>query len=112
MDTAEEDAADQHPQHHGHPAEHSGLNGAVNGAGTGDGGEVMAHQHGGLGGAVVLAVFHGMSRRGTGVIHTPLFGQPTAVENVTYDQNGTADDQEQSSIHKALSFLNNFFICL
>ena len=112
MYAAEEDAADQDPQHHGHPAEHSGLNGAVDGTGTGDGGEVMAHQHGSLGGAVVLAVFHGMSRSRTGVIHTPLLGQPTAVENIAYDQNGTADDQEQSSIHKALSFLNNFFICL
>ena len=49
MHAAEEDAADEHPQHHGHPAEHSGLNGAVDGAGTGDGREVMSHQHGGLG---------------------------------------------------------------
>ena len=72
----------------------------------------MAHQHGSLGRAVILAVFHGMSGGSTGVIHTPFLGQPTAVENIAYDQHGTANDQEQSSIHKALSFLNNFFFCL
>ena len=112
MHAAKEDTADQDPQHHGDPAEHSRLNGAVDGAGAGDGGEVMAHQHRSLGRAVVLAVFHGMSRSRTGVIDAPLFGQPAAVENIAYDQNCAADDKEQSSIHKALSFLNKFFFCL
>ena len=112
MDAAEEDTADQDPQHHRDPAKHSGLDGAVDGAGAGDGGKVMAHQYGSLGRAVILTVLHGMSRRRTGVVHAPLLGQPTAVENIAYDQDGTANDQEQSSIHKALSFLNSFFFCL
>ena len=99
MDAAEEDTADQDPQHDGDPAEDSGLDGAVDGAGAGDRGKVMAHQHGSLGGTIVLTIFQLMSRSRTGVIHTPLLGQPAAVENVTYDQNGTANDQKQSSIH-------------
>ena len=35
-----------------------------------------------------------------------------AVENISYDQHGNANDQEQSSIHKLLSFRNNFLFCL
>ena len=112
VDAAEEDTADEHPQHHRHPAEHSGLNGAVDGAGTGDGGEMVAHQHRSLGRAVVLAVFHGVSGSRTGVIHAPLLGQPAAVEDITYDQDSAADNKEQRSIHIALSFLNNDLFCL
>ena len=39
VDAAEEDAADQDPQHNGDPAEHSGLDGAVDGACAGDRGK-------------------------------------------------------------------------
>ena len=112
MHAAEEDTADEHPQHHGHPAEHRGLDRAVDRACACDRGEMVAHQHGGFGGAVVLAVLQLMSGGDAGVIHTPLLGQPAAVENIAYDQHGTADDQEQSSIHKVLSFPNSFLFCL
>ena len=112
MDAAEEDAADQDPQHNGNPAEHSGLDGAVDGACAGDRGKVMAHQNGSLGGTVVLTVLQLMGRGDAGVIHAPLLGQPAAVENISYDQHGNANDQEQSSIHKLLSFRNNFLFCL
>ena len=92
MHATEEDTADEHPQHHGHPAEHSGLDGAVDGACAGDGREVMAHQHGALGGTIVLAVFQFMSRGNTAVIDAPLLGKPAAIENVAYDQHNNAND--------------------
>ena len=91
MDSAEEDAADEHPQHHGHPAEDGRLNGAVNGAGAGDGGKVVSHQDGGFGRDIVHAVLQLMSRSDLGVIHAPLLGQPASVEDITGNQNGAAD---------------------
>ena len=91
MDGSEEDAADQHPQHHRHPAEDGRLDGAVNGAGAGDGGKVMSHQDRGFGRDVVHAVFQLMSWGDLGVVHAPLLGQPAAVKDVTGDQNGAAD---------------------
>ena len=112
VDAAEEDTTDEHPQHHGHPAEHSGLDGAVDGACAGDGREVMAHQHGGLSGTIILAVFQFMSRGNTAVIDAPLLGKPAAIENVTYDQHNDANDQKQCSIHKVFSFPNNCFFAL
>ena len=112
MHAAEEDTADQDPQHNGDPTEHSGLNGAVDGAGTGDRGEMVTHQHGSLGRTIILAILHGMGRSRTGVIHAPLLGQPAAVEDITYDQDSAANDKEQRSIHTALSFLNSDFFCL
>ena len=112
MHAAEEDTADQDPQHNGDPTEHSGLNGAVDGAGTGDRGEMVTHQHGSLGRTIILAILHGMGRSRTGVIHAPLLGQPAAVEDITYDQDSAANNKEQRSIHTALSFLNSDFFCL
>ena len=91
MDGAEKDAADQHPQHHRHPAEYGGLDGAVDGAGAGDRRKVVAHQHRSLGGDIVHAVLQLMGRGGPGVIHAPLLGKPSAVEDVTYDQNDNAN---------------------
>ena len=92
MDGAEEDAADEHPQHHGHPAEDGRLNGAVNGAGAGDGGKVVSHQDRGFGRDVVHAILQLMSWSDLGVVHPPLLGKPAAVENVSHDQDGNAND--------------------
>ena len=80
---ADEDAADQDPQQHGHPAEQGRLNGAVDGAGARDGREVVTQQNGGLGGHVVHAVLHFVSRGLMGRVNAPLFCQPAAVEDVT-----------------------------
>ena len=92
MDSAEEDTSDQNPQHHRNPAKDSGLDGAVDGAGAGDGGKVVSHQDRGLGRDVVHAVLQLMSWGDLGVVNTPLFGKPAAVEDVAYDQNSDAND--------------------
>ena len=112
MHAAEEDAADEHPQHHRNPAKHSSLNGSIDGTGAGDRGKVMAHKHRTLGRTVILAVFQFMGRGNTLVIDTPLLGQPSAVENITEQQNDNANDQKQCSIHKVFSFPNIFFFAL
>ena len=92
MDSAEEDTADQDPQHHGHPAKDSGLDGTVDGAGAGDGGKVVTHQNRSLGGDVVHTVLQFVGRGDLGVVNTPLLGKPSAVEHVAYDQNDNAND--------------------
>ena len=93
MHTTEEDGADEHPQQHRDPAENSGLNRTVDRAGTRDGGEVVSHQDRGFCGAVVHTVFQLVSRGGTGRVDTPRFGQPSAVEDISYNENGDADDK-------------------
>ena len=67
------------------------ADGAVDGAGAGDRRKVVAHQHRSLGGDIVHAVLQLMGRGGPGVIHAPLLGKPSAVEDVTYDQNDNAN---------------------
>ena len=99
MHTTEEDAADEHPQQHRNPAENSGLDRAVDRAGARDGGEVVAHQDRGLCGAVVHAVFQLVSRGRAGRVDAPLFGQPSAIENVAQGENDNANNQNYSSIH-------------
>ena len=99
MHTTEEDAADEHPQQHRNPAENSGLDRAVDRAGARDGGEVVTHQNRGLCRAVVHAVFQLVSRRRAGRVDAPLFGQPSAVENVAQGENDNANNQNYSSIH-------------
>ena len=91
---ADEDAADQDPQQNGDPAEDSGLNGAVDGAGACDGGEVVAQQDGRLSGDVVIAVGHGVSGGLSGRIDAPLLSQPSAVEQIAADQHDDADQQD------------------
>ena len=99
MHTTEEDAADEDPQQHRDPAENSGLDRAVDRAGARDGGEVVAHQDRGLCRAVVHAVFQLVSRGRAGRVDAPLFGQPSAVENVAQGENDNANNQNYSSIH-------------
>ena len=91
MDGSEEDTADQDPQHHRHPAEDGRLDGAVDGAGAGDGGKMVSHQDRGFGRDIVHAVLQLMSWGGLGVVHAPLLGKPAAVEDIAYDQDGTAN---------------------
>ena len=99
MHTTEEDAADENPQQHRDPTENSGLDRAVDRAGARDGGEVVAHKDRGLCGAVVHAVFQLVSRGRAGRVDAPLFGQPSAVENVAQGENDNANNQNYSSIH-------------
>ena len=95
MYTAEEDAANQNPQHAGQPAEAAthGADGAGDGTGARDGGKVVAHEDGGLGGDIVDAVLHGMGRGLLAAFaHAPLFAQPAAVEHVPRNEDQHTND--------------------
>ena len=108
MDTAEENAADDDPQGAGTPAEAGSYSadGTGNGACTGDGGEVMAHQDRRGGGDVVNTIFHGV-RGGRLVIltDTPLLAQVAAIENIAGQEADGADDQKQNTVHIVNSLL-------
>ena len=91
--TAEEDTADEHPQCNGNPAENCGLDRSVYRACAGDGGEVVSHKDRRFCGDIVHAVFHSVSGGGLAGVYSPFFGQPSAVEDVTNDEDGDADDK-------------------
>ena len=93
MHAAEEDAADEDPQCNGNPAEDSSLNRSVNRASAGDGGEVVTHEHRSLCGHIVNTVFHGVCGSDLVGIDSPFLGQPSAVEDIAYNENGDADDK-------------------
>ena len=61
--SAEEDAADEHPQQDGQPAESGSLDSTGNRAGTCDGRELMAENGPAIGGHVVLAILQPHSRK-------------------------------------------------
>lgn len=106
VDASKENAADKNPQHHRHPTKNGGLDGAIDGAGTGNGGKVVSHKHGSLGGTVVLAVLQLMGGGRAAVFNAPLFGQPSAVEDVAEQQNNDAPNEEQCCVHdRKFSFL-------
>ena len=93
MHAAEEDTTDEYPQSNGDPAENCGLDRSVDRACAGDGREVVTHEDGSLRGYVVNTIFHGVCRGGLTGIHAPFVCEPSAVENVTYNENGDADDE-------------------
>ena len=93
MDAAEEDTTHQDPEDNRNPAKHSRADRSGDGAGSCDGGKVMAHQHRRLSRHIVHTVFHLMCRRRfIALTHTPLFAKPSAVEYVTNDENCNTDD--------------------
>ena len=83
------------PQENGNPAENCGLDRSVDGAGTGDGREVVAHQHGGVSRNEVLAVVAGVSRGLAIGVYTPLLGEPATIEHVAQSQQYDRDQQDQ-----------------
>lgn len=105
MHSAEENTADKHPQKHWNPAEHGCLNGTVNGACACDGREMMAQNDVRLGGNVVDAVLELVGRRYAVGVNAPLLGKPTAVEDITHDEDSRADEQNQHGIHVKLLFI-------
>ena len=58
MNGADEDRAEYNPEEDRQPAECCRENRSDDGAGSGDGGEVMSQEHGGFGRNVVNAVAH------------------------------------------------------
>ena len=99
MQAAEEDAADDAPQEHGDPAEHSGLDRSVDGAGARDGREVVTHQDSGLGGDEVDTVVQLDCGGLAGGINAPLLCQPTAIEDIADDEcsDSCKDDQDSQT---------------
>ena len=101
---SEEDAANEHPQKHGNPAEHGRLDGAVDGTRAGDGREMVAQNDVRLGGNVVDAVLEFVGRRYAIGVDAPLLGKPTAVEDIAHDEDSRADEQNQHGIHVKLLY--------
>ena len=97
MDTTEENTADENPEGAGQPAEAqtSSADGARDGAGASDGGEMVAHQDGGLCGDIVNTIFHGVCGGGFVVLtNAPLLAQPAAVADIADAKNGNTDDEK------------------
>ena len=99
---AEEDAADEHPQQHGHPAEHGRLDRAVDGAGAGNGREMMTQHHVRRRGNVVHAVFQFMRRSRIFRIDPPLLRQPSAIEDIADDQDDRSNKEDKQCVHGTL----------
>ena len=93
MYATEEDTADEYPQCNRYPTENGSLDRSVYRACAGDGGEVVSHKDRRFGRNIVHAVFHGVSGSRLAGIYSPFLGQPSAVENITDEQNGDADDK-------------------
>ena len=108
-DSAEEDAADQHPQQDRQPAEGSGLNGTGNRAGTGNGGKLVCKHRPAVGGNIILAILQPHSRSfGVGV-NTPGLGEPTTVSGVRTYQNDRGNQNDYKRIHLNESLFPNRF---
>ena len=104
--SAEEHAADQHPQQHRQPAERGGLNGAGDRACARDGGKLMAEDRPAVGGDVILAVVvlnGGCLRFG---VDAPFLSQPAAIERIGGDKSDRRDQHDYKCVHViSLSFL-------
>ena len=95
MDAAEENTANQNPEGYGQPSEHRCTDGSGNRACACDGGKMMAHQNRSFCRNVVYAVLHGMSRcLSFAVTYAPLLAQPSAVADITYNQDCNADEKK------------------
>ena len=86
LQAAEENAADDTPQEDRNPAEYGCQDRTVDRAGSGDGREVVAHEDIRFRCDVVNAVLHGLRRRRSCRIHTPLLRQPAAVCQIPDEQ--------------------------
>ena len=105
MDAAEEDTADQNPQGHGQPAEHSRADRACNRTCAGNGRKMMPHQYGCFSGNIVDAVFQRMGRcrdvpfpyaplfDQPAFPYAPLFDQPAAIHDVAAEQHSNGDEK-------------------
>ena len=104
--SAEEDAAEQHPQQHRQPAERGGLDRAGDRACARDGGKLMAEDGPAVGGDKVLAVVildGGRLRLG---VDAPGLGEPAAIECVGGDEDDRRDQHDDECVHViSLSFL-------
>ena len=98
-DSAEEDAAQQHPQQHRQPAEGSGLNGTGNRACTGNGAELVSKHRPAVGGHIVPAVLMDNCRGLGSGVDAPLVCQPAAVKHISAKQTHGGDQYDDQRIH-------------
>ena len=96
---AEEHAADEHPQKHRYPAEHRGLDGAVDGARACDGGELVAEDHVGVRRFIVHAVFEFVGGCFCVGVDAPGFRQPAAIDQIAGAQHDDGDAHHDESVH-------------
>ena len=66
---------------------------------------MMAQNDVRLGGNVVDAVFELVGRCYAVGVNAPLLGKPTAVEDITHDEDSRADEQNQHGIHVKLLYI-------
>ena len=106
--SAEEDAADEHPQQHRQPAEHGGLDRTGNRARARDGGKLVAEDGPAVCGDKVLAVVILDGRRLRFGVDAPGLGEPAAIECVSGDENDRRDQHDDECVHViSLSFLKS-----
>ena len=98
-DSAEEDAAQQHPQQHRQPAESSGLDRTGNRACTGNGAELVCKHGPAVGGNVVPAVLMDNCRGLGRGVDAPLVCQPAAVKHISAKQTHGCDQYDDQRIH-------------
>ena len=108
-DSAEEDAAQQHPQQDRQPAESSSLDSTGDRACTGNGAELVCKHGPAVGGDIVTAILvDDCGGLGSGV-DAPLVGQPAAIQRISAEQTHGCDQNDDQRIHFfiPLSFLSH-----
>ena len=97
---ARKHAADENPEQAGHVAELGGQHGPKQGAGGGDGGEMVPEEHGFVGIHIVVAVGVFDGRRHTGVIQVQhLVCNEQAVKTIPYRKNTQGCKNHRKSVH-------------
>ena len=100
MNSTEEDAADEDPEHDGQPAKCHCHDGARNRTSTADGAELVRECGEGGDRREILAVLHTLGRCESVLIDTPLVGKPTSIAQIAADENRCSYDHEQYSVHR------------
>ena len=98
-DSAEEDAAQQHPQQDRQPAESSSLDGTGDRACTGDGAELVCKHGPAVGGDIVTAILVDDCGGLGGGVDAPFVGQPAAVQRISAEQTHGCDQNDDQRIH-------------
>ncbi len=96
VDGAEEDAADEHPEHDGQPAKGHGDDRTRNRASTADRAELVRERGEGGDGREVMPVLHAASGRERLAVNAPFVGQPSAIPQVTCGEHNRRDHHQHN----------------